>query len=81
MTHNNTIGLPVNVTIIQQRGRNDTTSVVSGAGSEIKKDNATLLTIEGLSPKTFDLTNDDSFLKALKSKNGKIDKKLIFKLP
>ena len=39
------------------------------------------MTIEGLSSLSFDLSKDDIFIKALKSKNGRIDKKLVFKLP
>ena len=37
--------------------------------------------IDGLSSLSFDLSKDDDFRKALKSKNGRIDKKIVFKLP
>ena len=78
--HNNTIGLPVNVTVIQQRALDEIIDVKEMKNLTANEETV-LLTIEGLTDKTFDLTDDDNFLKALKSQNGKIDKKLIFKLP
>ena len=77
LTHTNYVGLPVNVTVVQQRGLGDGAGI-SEKEIDIAVDNKTIMTIENLSSLSFDLSKDDDFSKALKSRNGKIDKNLTF---